>query len=202
LLDCRSLEYRSLPLPDKVVVVIADTTVRHSHTTSAYNDRRAACEEAVRILEQVLPGIKALRDVSIADFEQYSSRLPREVEMSARHVVEETDRTQRAVNLLESGDLAGFGRLMNACHISLRDLYKVSCPESDTMVRIAQGIEGCYGARQTGGGFGGCTVNLVAREEAESFVKTLAAGYEAATGLHPEIYICRASAGAAILLSP
>ncbi len=202
LLDCRSLEYRSLPLPENVVVVIADTTVRHSHTTSAYNDRRAACEEAVRIFNQSLPGVQALRDVSIADFEQYASRLPREVEMRARHVVEEIDRTERAVKLLESGDLLGFGRLMNECHISLRDLYEVSCPESDTMVRIAQSLEGCYGARQTGGGFGGCTVNLVDREKAQNFVKALAAGYEVETRRHPEIYICTASAGASILLPP
>jgi galactokinase len=201
-LDCRTLEYRSLPLPDRVVVVIADTTVRHSHTTSAYNDRRAACEEAVRILNQVLPGIRSLRDVSIADFEKYSSRLPSEVEMRARHVVEEIDRTERAVKLLESGDVTGFGRLMNACHISLRDLYEVSCPESDTMVRIAQSIEGCYGARQTGGGFGGCTVNLVEREKAQNFVKSLATEYISQTGLHPEIYICAASAGASILYPP
>jgi len=106
------------------------------------------------------------------------------------------------VKLLESRDLIGFGRLMNACHISLRDLYEVSCPESDAMVRIAQSLEGCYGARQTGGGFGGCTVNLVDREKAQNFVKALAAGYEAETRRHPEIYICSASAGAAILLSP
>jgi galactokinase len=199
LLDCRSLEYKSLPLPDSVVIVIADTTVRHTHTTSAYNDRRAACEQAAQILKQDLPDIKALRDVSIADLNRFSMKLPAEVEMRARHVVEEIDRTNRAVKLLDSGDIEGFGQLMNACHVSLRDLYQVSCPELDIMVTAAQSLDGCYGARLTGGGFGGCTVNLVSHDMAELFTKSLSAKYEADTGLHPEIYTCRASPGAGLL---
>jgi galactokinase len=199
LLDCRSLEYQSLPLPDSVVIIIADTSVRHTHTTSAYNDRRAACEKAVRILKEDIPDIKALRDVSIADLNRLSPKLPVEVEKRARHVVEEIGRTDRAVRLLGRGDIAGFGQLMNACHVSLRDLYQVSCPELDIMTKIAQSLDGCYGARLTGGGFGGCTVNLVAREQAGHFTKTLAAKYEANTGLHPEIYTCRASPGAGLI---
>jgi galactokinase len=199
LLDCRSLEYKSLPLPESVVIVIADTTVRHTHTTSAYNDRRAACEQAVQILKQDLPDIKALRDVSIADLNRFSMELPAEVEMRARHVVEEIDRTNRAVKLLESGNIEGFGQLMNACHVSLRDLYQVSCPELYVMVNAAQSLDGCYGARLTGGGFGVCTVNLVSRDKAELFTKSLSAKYEAATRLHPEIYTCRASPGAGLI---
>jgi galactokinase len=199
LLDCRSLEYRLLGLPEGVDIIIADTTVRHSHTTSAYNDRRAACEEAVRILQKDLPGIKALRDVTVDDFNRLSGKLPQLIEKRARHVVEEIDRTLRAVALLESGDLQGFGLAMNACHASLRDLYEVSCPEADIMARIAQGLDGCYGARITGGGFGGCTVNLVARENSASFVGKLAVGYESETGLHPDIYVCTASAGAGLM---
>lgn len=199
LLDCRSLEYRLLTLPQGVDIIIADTTVRHSHTTSAYNDRRAACEEAVRILKGQLPGIKSLRDVSLDDFNRLSSTLPPEIEKRARHVVEEIDRTLRAVKLLESGDLGGFGLAMNASHASLRDLYEASCSEADTMVRIAQSLDGCYGARITGGGFGGCIVNLVSRSNTDRFVKMLAKGYESLTHLHPEIYVCTASQGAGLL---
>ena len=199
LLDCRSLEYQTLPLPENVVIIIADTSVRHSHTTSAYNDRRAACEEAVRILKRDLPDIRALRDVGVADLDRLSTKLPVEIEKRARHVVEEIDRTNRAVKLLAKGDMEGFGQLMNACHVSLRDLYEVSCPELDVIAKIAQSLDGCYGARLTGGGFGGCTVNLVAHDKAGLFAKSLAAKYEAETGLHPEIYTCRASQGAGIL---
>ncbi len=150
LLDCRSLEYRLLELPEGFDIVIADTTVRHAHVTGAYNQRRAACEEAVRLLQRELPGIRSLRDVSIPDFNRLSATLPPEIEKRARHVVEEIDRTLRAVELLESGDIRGFGLAMNACHASLRDLYEVSCPEADVMVRIAQSLDGCYGARHNG----------------------------------------------------
>ncbi len=199
LLDCRSLEYRSLPLPQDVAIVIADTSVRRSLVSSAYNDRRAACEEAVRVLREDLPGIKALRDVNVDDFNRLCSRLGKDVEKRARHIVEEIERTRWAIELLESGNVCEFGRLMNECHASLRDLYEVSCPELDAMARIAQPLEGCHGARLTGAGFGGCTVNLVAREKVNDFVKALTAGYESETKLHPEIYICKASAGASLI---
>lgn len=198
-LDCRSLEWQSVPLPESVVIVIADTAVRHSLTTSAYNARRAACDEAVRLLKEKLPGIRSLRDVSVPDFEHLAAGLPAEVEQRARHVVHEIERTRNAVRLLEDGNVARFGQLMNECHASLRDLYEVSCPELDVMAGIGQSLPGCYGARLTGAGFGGCTVNLVAREAAQGFAAALAAGYEQKTGLHPEIYICRASDGAQVL---
>jgi galactokinase len=197
-LDCRSLDWQTLPLPSEVVIVIADTSVRHSLTTSAYNARRAACDEAVRLLKEKLPAIRALRDVSSADFDRLSSGLPQEVQRRARHVVEEVERSRQALALLESGDILQFGRLMNACHTSLRDLYEVSCPELDVMAQIAQGLPGCYGARLTGAGFGGCTVNLVARDAAQAFASDLAAAYQSKTSLHPEIYICQASDGAEI----
>jgi galactokinase len=199
LLDCRSLEYRSLPLPENTVIVVADTTVRRKLTSGEYNDRRAACEEAVRRLSRDLPGIKALRDVSLETFNPLSHTLPVIVEKRARHVVDEIERTRRAIPLLEQGRTIEFGQLMNACHISLRDLYEVSVPELDTMVQIAQPLPGCFGARLTGGGFGGCTVNLVASDQAEAFAQTLGPEYERRTGLHPEIYICQASEGAGLL---
>ena len=199
LLDCRSLEYRSLPLPENTVIVVADTTVRRKLTSGEYNNRRAACEEAVRLLSRDMPGLKSLRDVSVETFNRLSKTLPVTVEKRARHVVEEIERTRQAIPLLEHGQTREFGQLMNACHVSLRDLYEVSVPELDSMVEIAQPLPGCFGARLTGGGFGGCTVNLVARGQAEAFVSSLGPEYERRTGLHPEIYICQASQGAGLV---
>jgi galactokinase len=199
LLDCRSLEYQTLPLPADASIVIADTGVRHSLSSSAYNDRRAACEAAVRLLSRELPDIRLLRDVSLADFDRLAHILPDEVERRARHVVEEIARTQQAIKLLAAGDLEAFGALMNQCHASLRDLYEVSCPELDAMARIAQSLKGCYGARLTGAGFGGCTVNLVERDQAAAFTQQLGARYAAETGRKAEIYVCSAAAGAGLI---
>lgn len=199
LLDCRSLKWKAIPLPGSVSIVIADTTVRRKLTTGEYNNRRSACEEAVRLLKQNLPDIKSLRDVSVDEFNRFANQLPAEIEKRARHVVEEIGRSNQAEALLEAGDIHNFGKLMNECHVSLRDLYEVSCPELNTMTEIAQSIEGCYGARLTGAGFGGCTANLVANESAEGFALALASGYESKTGLRPEIYITRASNGAELM---
>ena len=198
-LDCRSLEWHTLPLPKDIAIVIADTKMRRTLTSGEYNKRRADCEEAVRILSETLPGIKSLRDVSVDAFNQHASRLPERVEKRARHVVEEIERSARAIPLLKEGNMQEFGKLINQCHASLRDLYEVSIPELDTMARLAQSLPGCYGARLTGAGFGGCTVNLVARESVDVFSKALAAGYEEETGFPPEIYICSASNGAELL---
>jgi galactokinase len=199
LLDCRSLEWNTVPLPENISIVIADTTVRRKLTSGEYNKRRSACEEAVVLLQRDLPNIKSLRDVSVDNFNRLSGKLPVEIEKRARHVVEEIERSNQARALLEAGDIQNFGRLMNECHASLRDLYEVSCPELDSMARIAQSLDGCYGARLTGAGFGGCTVNLVAFEQTEQFSQALTKGYESETGLHPEIYITRASNGAELL---
>ncbi len=199
LLDCRSLEWEAVPLPGEIAVVVADTMVRRELGASEYNTRRAQCEEAVRRLAPVLPGIRALRDVSVEDFNRHAHRLPEIVARRARHVVEECDRTQQAVRWLRAGDAAAFGRLMNAGHLSLRDLYEVSCRELDVMVSLAQSLPGCYGARLTGAGFGGCTVNLVAAEAAEAFTRELAARYAGATGKTPDIYVCQAADGAGVL---
>lgn len=199
LLDCRSLEWKTVPLPQNVSIVIADTTVRRKLTTGEYNKRRFSCDEAVRLLHQDLPSIKSLRDVSVVDFNYLANKLPVEIEKRARHVVEEIERSNQAEALLVFGDIDGFGRLMNECHDSLRDLYEVSCPELDVMVNVAQSIEGCYGARLTGAGFGGCTVNLVASPSVEKFAQSLASEYETETRLHPEIYITCASNGAELI---
>ena len=199
LLDCRSLEWETVPLPENISIVIADTTVRRKLTSGEYNDRRSACEEAVRLLQQDLPEIKSLRDISVDEFDRLANKLPVKIEQRARHVVEEIKRSNQAEALLEAGDIQRFGQLMNECHVSLRDLYDVSCPELNVMVNISQSLDGCYGARLTGAGFGGCTVNLVAKESVDVFAKALADGYEAETGIHPEIYISHASDGAELI---
>jgi galactokinase len=199
LLDCRLLDWRTLPLPKDIAIVIADTTKRRTLTSGEYNRRRADCEEAVRLLKKFVPDIKSLRDVNLETFNQFASHLPEQVHKRARHVVEEIERTQLAIPLLENGDIQQFGRLLNECHASLRNLYEVSISELDVMVQVAQSLPGCYGARLTGAGFGGCTVNLVSIEKAEDFANQLSAGYEAKTGLHPEIYVCQSSRGATFI---
>jgi galactokinase len=199
LLDCRSLEWKTVPLPANVSIVIADTTVRRKLTSGEYNKRRAACEEAVRLLQQDLPHIKSLRDVRVVDFNRLAKRLPDEIEKRARHVVEEIGRSNQAEALLDAGDVEHFGWLMNECHVSLRDLYEVSCHELNVMVNIAQSLDGCYGARLTGAGFGGCTVNLIASSQADDFSRALTKRYESETGFPPNIYITRASNGAELI---
>ena len=199
LLDCRSLEWKTLTLPESVSIVIADTTVRRKLTSGEYNNRRAACEEAVTLLQQYLPTIKSLRDVSVDDFNRLEKNLPREVGMRARHVVEEIARVRQAERSLEAGDIRAFGNLMNECHVSLRELYEVSCPELDAMTRIAGSLDGCYGARLTGAGFGGCTVNVVEKSFAEKFSTALAKRYEEETNLAPQVYISHPANGAELL---
>jgi galactokinase len=199
LLDCRSLEWQALPLPEEAAIVIADTSVRHNLVESGYNRRRASCEEAVRLLQSSLPGIRALRDVRSEAFYPLAGTLPAETAKRARYIIEEIERMGKAPEFLRRGDIREFGRLMYECHAGLRDLYEVSCPELDTMVEIARSLPGCYGARLTGGGFGGCTVNLVERTAAVDFTGELGRRYEKQTGLKATTYICQASDGAAIV---
>jgi galactokinase len=193
-LDCRSSEWQTVPLPNDIAIVVADTAVPRSLSDSAYNERRSACEEATRLL-----GAKSLRDVSVANFHRNKNKLPELVARRAEHVVEEIQRTEHAVFLLQQDNVRAFGCLMNECHESLRNLYEVSCPELDIMVNIARSLDGCYGARLTGAGFGGCTVNLVAQTEAETFAKALAERYTQETNKIPNVYICRAADGAGVV---
>ena len=199
LLDCRSLAWNPISLPDNVSIVIADTTVRRKLTSGEYNERRQACEEAVSILSNDLPYIRALRDVSVEDFDRLCDQLPDVVEKRARHVVEEIERTNCAISLLNQGDIHEFGKIMGECHVGLRDLYEVSIPELNIMVEIAQSLPGCFGARLTGAGFGGCTVNLVEKTAVDVFASELAQRYQTETDLKPEVYICKASDGANII---
>ena len=196
LLDCRSLDFRLLPLPDNVRLLICNTMVKHALASSAYNERRAQCEAGVRHLAQFLPHVTALRDVKLRELEQFGRDLPEVVYRRCRHVVTENARVLSAANALERGDLDEFGRLMAASHQSLRDDYEVSCKELDVMVELARKVEGVYGARMTGGGFGGCTVNLVAEERVQEFRRFVGERYREVTKLTPEIYVCSASDGA------
>ena len=196
LLDCRSLEFRLLPLPDNVRLIICNTMVKHALASSAYNERRVQCEEGVKYLAQFLPHVKALRDVTLEQLGQHRAGLSDVVYRRCRHVISENARVLAAGEALEHHDLDRFGRLMNESHVSLRDDYEVSCKELDLMVEVARKVEGVYGARMTGGGFGGSTVNLVREENVEEFRERVSFEYERDTKIKPEIYICVAANGA------
>src|SRR5579864_3468991 len=195
-LDCRSLDYEVLPIPPGVRLVICNSLVKHELAAGEYNRRRADCEAGVRILQQYLPKVRALRDVGIAELEKYRQQLPDVVSRRCRHVVSENDRVLTAANALSAGDLPRFGQLMYQSHRSLRDDYEVSCRELDLLVEIASECEGVYGSRMTGGGFGGCTVTLIHSEAAESFQIRIAEAYKKATGTIPDVYVCSATEGA------
>ena len=196
LLDCRSLGHRLLPIPARVRFVLCNTMVRHALAGGEYNQRRAECEEGARLFGQRIPGVKALRDVSLAAFEKYDSILPEIVRRRCRHVVNENLRVMRAADAFEKSDLELVGRLMADSHASLRDDFEVSCRELDVMVDLARDIEGAYGARMTGGGFGGCTVNLVREDKVADFQRQVGAEYEQRTGNVAEIYVSAAADGA------
>ena len=195
LLDCRDLSYRLIPIPPDVRIVVCDSGVRHQLVGSEYNSRRASCQEAVQLLRARLPRITALRDVSPGQLAEHADLLPAAILPRARHVVSEIQRTLEAAEALDHGDLSGFGRLMNASHTSLRDDYEVSVPEIDTLVRIAHSLEGCYGSRLTGGGFGGSTVSLVRVGAVEQFTTDLAARYREEVGREATILVCSPSDG-------
>lgn len=197
MLDCRSLEFRPLPLPGDVNLVICNTMVKHSLAAGEYNARRAQCEACVSELSKVHPGISALRDVSESDLSRNAGKLPAPLARRARHVVTENTRVLLAAEALESGNMQRFGELMYQSHLSLKDEYQVSCPELDVMVELARVIPGTIGARMTGGGFGGCTINVVEEEAVDEFVARVSRGYEQATAIKPEIYVTQANEGAA-----
>jgi len=196
LLDCRSLEFETIPIPPQAALVIADTRVRHKLEDGGYNERREQCEQAVKILSRTHPHVRALRDVTPEMLRIESTSLPELVRMRAEHVVTECERTLLMADALRQGDLASAGKFMNAGHVSLRDLYQVSVPELDAMVAAAQSIPGCYGARLTGAGFGGCTIQLVERASAEAFAELLATKYFDATGIPPEVLLSLPAEGA------
>jgi galactokinase len=195
LLDCRSLDFHLLPLPPQIHLVICNTMVQHKLGTGEYNVRRTECDEGVRRLSKVLPGTRALRDVSEADLESNRHLLGDLLYKRCRHVVSENARTLAAATALRSGQLVALRQLMADSHRSLRDDYQVSCRELDIMVQLALQHPGVLGARMTGGGFGGCTINLVDAAESSEFCERITEEYGAATGYHPDVYVCEASRG-------
>lgn len=187
-IDCRDLAYKAIPIPQNVRLVIANTMVKHELAGSAYNDRRAACEAAADRL-----GVPFLRDVDYRGLSGAELRC-------ARHVITENERVLEFEGALLGGDLARAGRLMYDSHCSLRDDLQVSCEELDTMVEIARNLPGVYGARMTGGGFGGCSINLVDAGATDLVVAGLREEYERARGIAPNIFICQPSGGASEIL--
>jgi galactokinase len=198
-IDCRSLEYQALKLPPKVSLVICNTMVKHKIQAGEYNVRRAECEEAVRKLSAALPGIRSLRDVTMGQLVNNRDLLPETLFRRCRHIISENGRVTDVAELFRQGMTEGLRELMAASHESMRDDYEISCRELDVMVEIAGRQRGVYGARMTGGGFGGCTINLVDAAHAAGFRQRVAAEYESAIGLRPDIYICEASQGAELM---
>lgn len=199
-LDTRSLDWYTLPLPENAAIVIADSGVRRNLADSAYNSLRADCQEAVDRLRGWCSGLTSLRDVTPEFLQTHLSDLPERVARRALHVVGEMARVEQAIVCLTEGDSAGFGALMNATHVSLRDLYGVSCPELDLLVELASSHPACHGARLTGAGFGGCTVNLVDRNGLEDFVACLQAGVLEKSGRKTAIEVCQAVDGAHLVI--
>jgi galactokinase len=196
LLDCRSLDFELLPLPDNVRLIICNTMVKHALASTAYNERREQCEAGVKVLAGRFPNITALRDATLDQLEQVKSELSEVVFRRCRHVITENARVLAAEGALGKGDLNLFGSLMAESHRSLRDDYEVSSTELDLMVEFAGRVEGVYGARMTGGGFGGSTVNLIAVDHVAEFRERVARWYEEAMNVKPEVYVCTASNGA------
>lgn len=194
LIDCRTLEFEVAPIPSNAVVVVLDTSTRRGLVDSAYNERRAQCEAAARYFD-----VKALRDVSVERLLAEGSGLDQVTFRRARHIVTENARTLEAKQAMQADDAAWLGRLMKASHASLRDDFEVSSPALDTMVDLANDFRGCFGARMTGAGFGGCAVALVDRNQAERFVNYISPAYRHATGNSPQIYVTQPAEGASVV---
>ncbi len=193
LIDCRSLQTESVPLPPETAIVVLDTVTRRGLVDSAYNERRSQCEEAARFF-----GVEALRDVSLDEFNARAHELDDVIRRRARHVISENARTVQAAEVMQQGDAAALGQMMNASHDSLRDDFEVSSEALNIMVECARQETSCYGARMTGAGFGGCAVALVREGAAETFAAGVRACYEGATNQAPHIYVCYATDGATV----
>jgi galactokinase len=191
LIDCRSLETQAVPLPAGTVAVIMDTMTRHSHTESGYNERRTECEEAAKFF-----GVKALRDVTLEQFDSKAHELNDVVRRRAKHVITENKRTLEAAEAMKRADAVALGQLMNESGDSLRHDFEVTNDALNVMVDCARLEPGCYGTRMTGGGFGGCAVALVKTELAETFARHVAKAYQAKTNKEPQLYVCEPSVGA------
>jgi galactokinase len=196
MLDCRSLEFELLPLPDEVRVVICNSMVRHQVATGEYGDRSDEVAAGQDVLRRERSGIELLRDATLADLDACRDKMSAASFARCRHVITENGRVQAAREALLAGDMSGFGRLMVEAHVSMRDDFAASCSEIDTLVEIAVQLAGCFGARITGGGFGGCTVNVVRAERAEEFVEAIRREYAAKTGIAAQCFVSAPSDGA------
>lgn len=196
LLDCRDLIYKLAPIPPSVALVIANTMVKHSVAGGEYTSRRAEVEEAAAVIARHRSEVKFLRDATVDDLAKWGSEMSPNALKRARHVITENTRTVAAAEALIRHDLSELGRLMAEAHASYSQDFEASCEEADTMVMLANRLPGLIGARLTGGGFGGCTINLVEREKAIDFAQALGASYAKETGIVPQIHICHASNGA------
>jgi galactokinase len=194
LIDCRDLTRDDVPLPPRTVAVVMDTGTRRGLVDSAYNERRAQCETASRFF-----GVPALRDITLAAFEERNAQLDEITRRRARHVLSENERTLQAAEAMRQGDARRLGKLMNASHASLKDDYEVSNLQLDLMAALAREQAGCLGARMTGAGFGGCAVALVYDHAATAFIDAVSQRYAQATGLTPKLYVCHPSNGAEVL---
>ncbi len=196
--DTTNLDWYQVEIPDTVSIVITNSKIPRSLSTSAYNDRRDSCEQALLIIQNKFPDVQNLCELSLSEFEEVQKSLEDTLQKRSKHVVEECARVNQAIDLLKNNQLNEFGNLMKASHDSLRDLYEVSTPELDLLVTIASGIQGCYGARLTGAGFGGCIVSLVEKKAVSKFVALLASTYRTKTGKEVETYVCKASDGVTV----
>jgi galactokinase len=204
LIDCRSLETEAVPLnlaADGLKIVVAHTGVRRALSDSAYNQRRQECSRAAQMLAEVVVArpVRALRDITSNDLGAHEGSLPEPLARRARHVLRENERVLKSVEALGRGDLLTFGELLYASHRSLARDYEVSSPELDLMVQLASCLEGVVGARMTGAGFGGCTVNLVHETAIDSFREQVIEPYRRRTGLPAEMYVCEAVDGLRII---
>ena len=193
-LDCRSLNFEQIPLPDGLSIAVLDTATRRGLVGSAYNERHAQCEAAARLF-----GVHALRDVAVQTFETRADQLDPVIRRRARHVIRENERVNQAVAAMRRGDVESLGQLLDASHASLRDDFEVSSPALDAMVKIARQAVGCFGARMTGAGFGGCAVAIVNAEDTQEFTRAVRQEYTRQTGPTPNVYISQAAAGASLL---
>ena len=195
-IDCRSLGHRQVALPDEIAFVAVNTMVKHALAGSAYRDRVAECAAAVEGLRRQFPAVESLRDASPDQLAAVAPQLDATVARRARHVVTEDERVGRFVEASAAGDARRMGRLMLESHASLRDDYEVSCAELDFLVDSAMKIDGVYGSRMTGGGFGGCTVTLLRADAVAAFEESIAAAYQSKFGVTPLVYPCQPSDGA------
>jgi galactokinase len=199
LIDCRSLASRHVAIAPNLRLLIANSGVSHQHAGGEYNLRREACEEGVRLLSRTLGPIQALRDVTPEQLEAKRRKLPDLVYRRCRHIVTENARVLEAERALEAGDFVACGRAMNDSHLSMQKDFEITCPEVDMLAGLAQTVQGVYGSRMTGGGFGGCTISLVEASAVDKASHILTDGYRIATGLDTDIFVCAPSDGAGLI---